>query len=165
MQNSEKSLNKKMKIRIAVYLFFCIIIGVICCAGIFKVIKLLPTIDSVSVCITVMFLPIEFILLKNLCSLFGAVKSKSYVDAIVSEIKVEKCNGDECGSYYNAYRVFVDYTYQDKIYKNVFWYALDDDKTPVATVIKNLPVKGQQIQILINPKKPHKILSGKPTLK
>ncbi len=159
MNEVNNTLYKKTKTRLIIYAIFVFIIGIICCAGIFKATSVLPMID-VSIGILLIFLPVEVILFKKFYNLFYALKTKSYVDAIVSEIKVEKCDGDECGSYYNAYRVFVNYTYKEERYKNVFWYALNDERTTMKNLWNYLPPKGQQIELLINPKKPTKILTA-----
>ncbi|MBE7054340.1 MAG: hypothetical protein E7391_08765 [Ruminococcaceae bacterium] len=145
------------------YLFFFACIGVFCGGLIVKTIKELPIIDSFNIILLIVFLCIELMLCIKLCILLYAIKSKSYVNAIIQEIKEEKCDGDEAGSYYYAYRVFVKYTYKKENYKNVFWYALDNEKTSIIKVMERLPQKGRSYKLLINPLNPSKILSGKPS--
>ena len=163
MSKTKNNICRKIKNKLMVYLFFIVCIGVICCAGIITTIKELPTINSAIIVLLVVFLCIELILCKKFYILFYALKSNSYVNAIVQEIKKEECSGDEQGSYYNAYRVFVNYTYRKEKYKNVFWYALDDERTRITKVMDRLPRKGQHFKLLVNPRKPTKILSGKPS--
>ena len=144
------------------YLFFFVCIGVLCGGLIFETIKELPSTDSFDIILLIVLFCIELMLCIKLCVLLYAIKSKSYVNAIIQEITEEKCDGDEAGSYYYAYSVFVKYTYQKEKYKNVFWYALNNDKTSITKVMERLPRKGRSYKLLINPLNPSKILSGRP---
>ena len=142
------------------YLFFFVCIGVLCGGLILKTIREYPATEDFGILLLIVLLCIEWMLCIKLCVLLYAIKSKSYVNAIIQEIKEEKCDGGEAGSYYYAYSVFVKYTYQKENYKNVFWYALDNEKTSITKVC--LPKKGRSYKLLINPLNPSKILSGKP---
>ena len=86
------------------------------------------------------------------------------VTVCVSKIRTEKCE-DTDGRGWFEHCVYVNYEYNGKKYKNIYWYGAETKNKFKSTLEKELdqfPKKGETFQIYINPNKPSEILSKAP---
>ena len=93
-----------------------------------------------------------------------ALAKNAKVTARVSKIGTENCE-DTDGRTWIEHCVYVDYEYNGKKYKNIYWYGAETKNKFTSRLLKELsqfPKRGETFQIYINPQKPNKILSKAP---
>lgn len=93
-----------------------------------------------------------------------AIIKNTIVTVCVSKIGTENCE-DTDGRRWLEYCVYVDYEYNGKKYKNIYWYGAETKNKSnrrLEKELKQFPEKGEIFQIYINPNKPCEILSKAP---
>ena len=93
-----------------------------------------------------------------------AFSKNAKVNARVSKIGTENCE-DTDGRTWLEHCVYVDYEYNGKKYKNIYWYGAETKnkfKSRLEKELSQFPKRGETFQIYINPKKPNEILSKAP---
>lgn len=93
-----------------------------------------------------------------------SITKNAKVTVRVSRIGTEN-REDTDGRSWLEHCVYVDYEYNGKKYKNIYWYGAETKNKFRSTLekeLKQFPKKGETFQIYINPNKPNEILSKAP---
>lgn len=115
----------------------------------------------------IIFVPILLIglfMFRKANSYRAAIFKNTKVTARVSKIGTENCE-DTDGRTWLEHCVYVDYEYNGKKYKNIYWYGAETKnkfKSRLEKELSQFPKRGETFQIYINPQKPNEILSKAP---
>lgn len=93
-----------------------------------------------------------------------SITKNAKVTVRVSRIGTEN-REDTDGRSWLEHCVYVDYEYNGKKYKNIYWYGAETKNKFRSTLekeLKQFPKKGETFQVYINPNQPTEILSKAP---
>lgn len=119
------------------------------------------------IAIFIPFIPLLLIgvyMIRKANSYRAAIFKNTKVTARVSKIGTEICE-DTDGRTWSEYCVYVDYEYNGKKHKNIYWYGAETKnkfKSRLEKELSQFPKKGETFEIYINPQKPNEILSKAP---